>query len=142
MNRKEQIRNASKECMVKSYASKFENYIKQSAFISGAKWADKHPVSPWIPLDGKHKEPPYKRTIAVYYPLGGGRVELVERKVSGIPYGKPTNKSVILEEYKAPEKPQDFTLHIDYTDSLPHDNIIPIKYIPSWLKTTNKNNKK
>ena len=79
MNRKEQIRNASKECMVKSYASKFENYIKQSAFISGAKWADKHPVSPWIPLDGKHKEPPYKRTIAVYYPLGGGRVELVER---------------------------------------------------------------
>ena len=41
MNRKEQIRNASKECMVKSYASKFENYIKQSAFISGAKWADK-----------------------------------------------------------------------------------------------------
>lgn len=24
----------------------------------------------------------------------------------------------------------------------PHDNIIPIKYIPSWLKTTNKNNKK
>ena len=28
---------------------------------------------------GKHKEPPYKRTIAVYYPLGGGRVELVER---------------------------------------------------------------
>ena len=45
----------------------------------GDEWADKHPVSPWIPLDGKHKEPPYKRTIAVYYPLGGGRVELVER---------------------------------------------------------------
>lgn len=62
--------------------------------------------------------------------------------VSGIPYGQPTNKSVILEEYKAPEKPQDFTLHTDYTDLLPHDNIIPIKYIPTWLKTTNKNNKK
>lgn len=53
-------------------------------FMLGAQWADENPrVSPWIPLDGKHKEPPYGRAIAVYYPIRGGVVDLVERKIQG-----------------------------------------------------------
>ena len=121
MNRKEQIRNASKEvhgkvlCLEDSkceYMQKWE--LEDIPLIQMLPSHTYMPIVPFTPWE----------------------------QVSGIPYGKPTNKSVILEEYKAPEKPQDFTLHIDYTDSLPHDNIIPIKYIPSWLKTTNKNNKK
>lgn len=50
------------------------------------KGADAHPQSPWIPLDGKHKEPPYGRAIVVYYPIDNGVVDLVERsKVTGSP---------------------------------------------------------
>lgn len=80
MTREEQIREAGREC------EEVDNDFELLAFQRGAEWADKHPQSPWIPLDGKHKKPPYKRAIAVYYPLDEGTVDLVIRsKKTGTP---------------------------------------------------------
>lgn len=71
------------------YESPIINDKRRIGFISGAKWADKHPVSPWVPLDGNHKEPPFGRLILVYYPLGDGVVDLVKR--CKIRYGTNVN---------------------------------------------------
>lgn len=105
MNREQQIKEQAKTLM-RAYESNLVNDTKRQAFIRGAKWADKHPASPWIPLDGKHKEPPYKRAIAVYYPLDCGRVDIVERSKKT---GKPLDSGNYpdgLDEYGLPVLPE------------------------------------
>lgn len=88
MTREEQIKEQAKKQM-RLYESPIINDKRRIGFISGAKWADKHPGSPWVPLDGNHKEPPFGRIILVYYPLGDGVVDLVKR--SKIRYGANVN---------------------------------------------------
>lgn len=139
MTRNEQIREAANNL------SKNHPGIKawmDMAFEQGANWADNNPKSPWIPLDGKHKEPPYGRAILVYYPIGNGEVDLVERsKITGSPdkygnyfdlgnrkhndeYGLPvqaeTSRAAMLCSYRVRA-----TLYMDIPDPQPtkEDNI-------------------
>lgn len=101
MTREEQIKEQAKKQM-RLYESPITNDKRRIGFISGAKWADKHPVSPWVPLDGNHKEPPFGRIILVYYPLGDGVVDLVKR--SKIRYGSNVNGNYSngVDEYGLP----------------------------------------
>lgn len=89
MRRKAEFK--SREQKIKEEALAFELFRYEGEdpreiFETGAKWADKHPENHWIELDGKHKEPPYGTTILVYYPIGNGTVDLVERSKE---IGKP-----------------------------------------------------
>ena len=97
MTREEKIR---KEALNWKLAD--TEFIAQTAFEAGAKWADKHPVSPWVPLDGNHKEPLFGRIILVFYPLGDGVVDLVKR--SKIRYGTNVNGNYPkgIDEYGLP----------------------------------------
>lgn len=84
MTRNEEIRQEALK-----WKTDDNEFIAQTAFEAGALWADKHPFSPWVPLDGNHKEPSFGRIILVYYPLGDGVVDLVKR--SKIRYGTDVN---------------------------------------------------
>ena len=101
MTREEQIKEQAKKQM-RLYESPIINDKRRIGFISGAKWADKHPVSPWVPLDGNHKEPLFGRIILVFYPLGDGVVDLVKR--SKIRYGANVNGNYPngIDEYGLP----------------------------------------
>jgi hypothetical protein len=101
MTREEQIKEQAKKQM-RLYESPIINDKRRIGFISGAKWADKHPVSPWVPLDGNHKKPLFGRIILVFYPLGDGVVDLVKR--SKIRYGTNVNGNYPngIDEYGLP----------------------------------------
>lgn len=52
------------------------------AFKAGARWADAHPQSPWIPIGDEHPLPEPGKLVLLYYPIKDGRVELSERIIS------------------------------------------------------------
>lgn len=49
------------------------------AFKAGARWADAHPQSPWIPIGDEHPLPEPGKTVLLYYPIKDGRIEIDKR---------------------------------------------------------------
>ena len=78
MTRKEEIREASiqwgkdKDRMMLIGAT--------MGFVDGAHWADAHPQSPWIPIDGKHSLPEAGEDVLIYFPDEVGSIYLVKRR--------------------------------------------------------------
>lgn len=74
MTRNEEIRQEALKWKIDD-----NEFIAQTAFEGGAKWADEHPKSPWIPIDGKHPLPEIGEKVLLYYPVKDGGLYLSER---------------------------------------------------------------